>query len=289
MPVRRHLALSICAAAVLAALAGCGGSKDPLHAVRNAATNTLSQTAQSTLTLTGARLFDGIPRTIVGRAEFSFPKGLGYQALQVPAPDGRSSGTAYLVYLPTKLWIQPVVKNALPAGDLWISAPFTDSRSAGSTAPSLALVLESMNPQLLLEEIVKGAVSAASSGERVINHVPFNEYVVSVDLARALAAAGKTGALRIAIQLELAALRTDRRTRTGPPLVRIVARVDGAGHLAQLQASIPGSKLGRVQIALWKFGSTIPLSLPLASQTVEIASLERSLGPLPVPLLLAGE
>ena len=164
------------------------------------------------------------------------------------------------------------MNTALPEGDLWVSAKFTDSRSAGSTTPSLALVLESMNPQLLLEEIATGAVAASSSGHRVINHVPFTEYVVSVDLARALAAAARAGALRTAMQQELSALRASRGTHAGS-LVRIVARVDGAGRIAQLQASLPGSKLGTVQIALWKFGSTIPLSLPLTSETVDIASL----------------
>jgi hypothetical protein len=259
------------------ASAGCGGSANPLHAVRSAATNTLSLTAQSTLTLTDARLFGGTPGTIVGRAEFSFPKGLGYQALQVPALGRRAPGTAYFVFLPKRLWSKPVVNGALPKGHLWISAKFSDSRSAGSTTPSVALALEGMNPQLLLEEVATGAVAASSSGHRVINHVPFTEYVVSVDLARALAAAGKTGAVRTAMQQELAALRASRGTDAGS-LVRIVVGVDGAGRLAQLRASLPGTKLGTVQIGLWKFGSTIPLSLPLASETVDIASLRRSHG-----------
>jgi hypothetical protein len=271
----RQLPLSILAATfALVALAGCGGSADPLHAVRSAATHTLSLTAQSTLTLTGARLFGGTPGTIVGRAEFSFPRGLGYQALQLPALDRRAPGTAYLVFLPQQLWSKPVSNSALPEGHLWISAKYTDSRSGGSTTASLALAAESMNPQLLLEEIATGAVAASRSGHRVINHVPFTEYVVSVDLARALAAAGKSGALRTAMQQQLSALRAGRGEHAGS-LVRIMAGVDGAGRLAQLQASLPGSKVGTVQIGLWKFGSTIPLSLPLASETVDIASLRR--------------
>jgi hypothetical protein len=248
-----------------------------LNPVRSPPTTTLSLTAQSTLTLTGARLFGGTPGTIIGRAEFSFPKGLGYQALQLPALGGRAAGTAYFVFLPQQLWSKPVVNSALPSGRLWISAGFADSRSAGSTPPSLALALESMNPQLLLQEIATGAVAASSSGNLVVDHVPFTKYVVSVDLARALATAPRTGALRTAMQQELAALQAGRGTDAGS-LVRIVVGVDGTGRLAQLQASLPGSKLGMVQIGLWKFGSTIPLSLPLASQTVDIASLRPSHG-----------
>lgn len=272
----RQLPVWILTAALpLVALAGCGSSANPLHAVRKAARNTLTLSAQSTLALTGAPLFGGQPGTILGRGEFSFPRGLGYEALQLPARGRRASGTAYLVFLPQRLWIKPVVDTALPAGDLWISATFTDSRSAGSTTPSLALVLESLNPQLLLELIATGAVAASSSGHPVVDHVPFTEYVVSVDLVRALAAAPQTGALRTAMQQALSALHAGRGTDAGS-LVRIVARVDGAGRLAQLQASLPGSRLGMVQIALARFDSTIPLSLPLASQTADIASLRRS-------------
>ena len=284
----RQLPLSILAALfALVGLAGCGGSADPLHAVRNAAKNTLSLRAQSTLTLTDARLFGGTPGTILGRGEFSFPKGLGYEALQVPALGRRAAGTAYLVFLPQQLWSKPVVSRALPEGHLWISATFTDARSAESTTPSLALALESMNPQLLLEEIATGAVAASSSGHRVINHLPFTEYVVSVDLARALAAA-EAGALRAAIRQELSALRADRGTHAGSR-VRIVAGVDGAGRIAQLQTSLPGSKLGTVQIALWKFGSTIPLSLPLPAETVDVASLRRPHGAATARWVFTGE
>ena len=185
------------------------------------------------------------------------------QALQLPALGRRAAGTAYLVYLPTRLWIKPVVSTALPQGDLWISAKFTDSRSAGSTTPSLALVLESMNPQLLLEEIATGAVAASSSGHRVVDHVPFTEYVVSVDLARALAAAARPEPF--GPRCSNSSPRSAPVEARAGSLVRIVAGVDGAGRVAQLQASLPGSKLGTVQIGLWKFGSTIPLSLPLTS------------------------
>jgi hypothetical protein len=45
-----------------------------------------------------------------------------------------------------------------------------------------------------------------------------------------------------------------------------------------MQARVPGSKLGTVRIALARFDSTIPLSLPLKSQTADIGSLRRSHG-----------
>jgi hypothetical protein len=284
----RQLPLSILAAVcALVALAGCGGSANSLHTVRSAATKTLGLTAQSTLTVTGAQLFGGTPGPILGRAQYSFPRGLGYEALQVPALGPRASGMAYLVFLPQQLWSKPVVSSGLPEGHLWISATFTDVRPAAPRPPALALALESLNPQLLLEEIATGAVAASSSGQRVVYHLPFAEYVVSVDLARAIAAA-KAGALRTAMQEELSALRADRGTHTGS-LVRIMAGVDGAGRIVHLQASLPGSKLGTVQIALVKFGSTIPLSLPLPSETEDITSLRRAHGAATARWVFTGE
>ena len=256
------------------ALAGCGGSADPVHEVRSAATTTLGLTGQATLALTGARLFGGTPGTIVGRAQYSFPKGLGYAALQVPALGPRASGTAYLVFLPAELWSKPRVSTALPKGDLWVSVPFANARSAGSTTPSVAVTLESLNPELLLQEIATGAVAARPSGHLVVNHVPFTRYIVTVDLERALQAT-KSEALRAAMKQQLSALRS-AGGESARPLVQVVAGVDGTGRLAQLQARVPGSKLGTVRIGLWTFGSRIPLSLPLRSETVDIASLRRS-------------
>ena len=93
--------------------------------------------------------------------------------------------------------------------------------------------------------------------------MPFTEYDVSVDVARAERAA--TGALRAAMQQQLAALHGSR--------LRIVTRVDGAGRLAQLRCSLAGTQLGMVQIALWKFGRPVPLSLPLARETADIATV----------------
>ena len=284
----KHRQLVFAILAAVPALAGCGGNSDPVHEVRSAATTTLGLTAQSTLSLTGARLFGGTPGTILGRAQYSFPQGLGYAALQVPALGRRPSGTAYLVFLPARLWSKPLVSTALPKGDLWISAKFTDPPSAGSPTPSVALALESLNPQLLLEEIATGAVAARSSGHLVVNHVPFIRYIVSIDLARALETAGKTGALRVAIQQQLLALRAARGEHTSSRM-QIVAGVDGTGRLAQLQASLPGSKLGRVQIGLWTFGSRIPLSLPLPSETVDIAFLRRSHGVVTPATMFTGE
>jgi hypothetical protein len=275
------------ACATVVAFAGCRSSADPLHAVRTAAANTLALRAQSTSIMTGSRLFGPSP-TIVVRGEFSFPTGLGYAAVQIPARGSRASGTAYLVFLPTKLWVKPLSSASLPAGDLWVSTKLAGAQAPGTAPPSLALVAEALNPQLLLAEIATGAVAASSAGHRVVAHVPYTEYVVSVDLARALAAQRTSGALRIAMTEQLAALRA----AGGPGAkshLRVVARIDGAERLAQLQFSLPGSKLGTVETELWKFGSPVPLSLPLTSETSDVASFRPPGGAVTATRLLTGD
>ena len=275
------------AGATVVAFAGCGADADPLHAVRTAAANTLALRAQSTSIVTGSRLFGPTPRFVV-RGEFSFPDGLGYAAVEVPARGSRASGKAYLVFLPTKLWFKPLSNAALPEGDLWVSTTLTGSRAPSTAPPSLALVIETLNPQLLLAEIATGAVAASSAGHRVVAHVPYTEYVVTVDLARALSAQHATGALRIAMAEQLAALRA-----VGGPSakarLRVVARIDGAERLAQLQFSLPGSKLGTVETELWKFGSPVPLSLPLTAETSDIASFRPPGGAVTATRLLTGD
>ena len=278
--MRRQLVLSIVVAVLVAVfIGGCGGSGDPLRAVLGAARSTLSQSAESDLTLHRARLFGGAPSAVVGRAEFAFRSGLGYEALDVPVRGQRAAGTAYLDFLPTKVYVDPVVRSALPAGRIWLSATFAGPGSVGARFPLLAEVLEGLNPQLLLEEIVWGAAAASALGERVIAHVPFTEYIVSIDLKRALAAARGplAGAMRSAVRDELSALLAGHGAR-GSSSVRVEVWVDGPGRVARLQASLPGSKLGTVLMVLSNYGVTIPVSLPLESQVVDIASLSRVTG-----------
>jgi hypothetical protein len=273
--MRRHLLFrGAVLAGVAVVLAGCGGSSDPLRAVLGAATTTLSQSADANVTLSDASLFGGTSRSVVGRAAFVFPTGLGYEAIQVPKLRGRASGTAYLAYLGRRVWVEPLVQTALPQGRLWISTTFSRSGSLEARFPTLALVLEGLNPELLLEEIIWGAVAASSLGQRVVAHVPFTEYSVTVDLRRAISrATGPTAvALSSAMREELAALRSSR-ARRGSSAVAIAIWVDGPGRLVQLQASLPGSGLGTVLMALSNVGTAIATNLPTASMSADIALL----------------
>ena len=238
---RQLLALAIVAEGSCCSRAAAG-STDPLQAVRAAATNTLALTAESTLQADGRRPF-GETSTVVGRGEFSFPKGLGYEGLQLSS-HGWGGRHAYLVFLPARVWIRPVSSAALPEGDLWISTRLTDAQSGGAQPQALALVLEGTNPEPLLEEIATGAAAASASGQqrrrsRAVHRVRrLCRPGASVD-------ATSKGPLRIAMRQQLAALRAAGLGSR----IQIAVSVDGAERLAQLEP-LPGSQLGTTQIEL---------------------------------------
>jgi hypothetical protein len=285
---RRHLNSIAVAVVVGLTLTACGTSSDPLGSVRAAARLTLLQSMEGTVVPHGGTVFPGGSSPIDARAALAFPAGLGYEALDVPAADRRPSGTAYLDFDPERLDVEPLERGALPAGRLWIALSFPRAGSSRASDATLALGLEALDPELLLTEIADGAVRASSVGERVIAHVPYTEYHVSVDLARvrATTCASVSTAICAAVTDEIAAV--DHRSDLDAVTVEIVVWVDGQGRVIQLRASLPGSGWGSELVSLSNFGVTIPRSLPLASEVVDLTSLERAGTALSLASLLTG-
>ena len=158
------------------------------------------------------------------------------------------------------MFVDPVDRSALAATTTWVSVPV-------ATAPGpLAATVEGLNAQLPLEEVAWGGVSAVSLGQKVVQHVPYDEYAVSVDLRRAIAHAQGllAAALSVAMRVELAA---------GRPHVRVDEWVDGPGRVAQVAGEIAGSGLGTVTTTLSAFGVKIPDNPPAAAQVVAVASV----------------
>jgi hypothetical protein len=250
----------LAALAAVLALAGCGGSGDPLHAVQSAAKTTLSQNAFASVSLDGATVFPGTRAQVTGRAATIFPQGIGFEALDVPVAGSAQTQRWYLTFEPSHVYFTRNPPLSLPAGKTWVAVgappPALTAREAAFVAQA-----EAVNPQLYLDEIVWGGTSATHTGDRVVAHVPYAEYVVAVDLAAALARA--TGTMRVAIEQQL-------RIR---PRVRISVMVDGPGHVARMQAAPPGTGLGTVTMTLTGFGATIKPSLPPAAQVADLGAL----------------
>ncbi len=255
------------------ALAGCGGRGAALPAVVGAAKTTLGQAATSTASFPRSRLFGPVSRAVVARGLFDFPRGLGYEAIRLDMLKRQPPRTDYLDFLPGRLYLRPQLDrgSVLPPGKNWVSIALTGSASGAGAG--FAGQAEALSPQLPLDLIARGAVAATPGKERVIDHVPYTEYVVSVSPARALSRASGTsaGAISAALADELAALRSSRGSRR-PPTFPIRVWVDGTGHIARLQAALPGSGLGPGTTLLSVFGKQVPTALPPAGEVIDLAS-----------------
>jgi hypothetical protein len=234
------------ALAAASALSGCGGSGHPLKSAIAAAEKTLAQNAVGTVSL------GGTAGQAAGRVGFVFPRALGAQILHT------RTGTAYFLFTPAAVYVDPVDRTGLAPATTWVSIP------VGS---ALGATLGGLNAQLLLEEVAWGGVSAVPLGQKVISHAPYVEYRVTVDLRRALARARgpAKAALTAAVRAELAAGGTRRAT--------VALWVDGPGRVAQVAGAVAGSRLGTVTTSLSAFGIKIVEVSPKPSQVVALAKL----------------
>jgi hypothetical protein len=263
------------AAAVATGLAGCGGSSDPLTAVSAAARTSLSEAFIASLTLTGAQALGATSsQQLLAKGVFDRTQGLAYERVDLPGALDKNKRPPrdFLIFLSTKILLTPATQVALPAGKSVISVPLAGLEATARSAAPFVEQAMGLNPQLLLDEIVRGGVAASRTGSEVVGHVPFVDYRVTVDLPRALAGASGpfARAERLAIKAELASLAS------GQTRVHIAVRVDGAGFVRALQAIVPGSKLGALAIELSGYGAKFVPSYPPKAQIVPLASLTGS-------------
>jgi hypothetical protein len=251
-----------------------------LHSAVAAAKTTLSSTVGSNSTLSNANVLGKVRAKVLAPGAFVFRTGPGYERINLPGGTARE----YLVYLPTKLYFERGLSKTQMVpyeGKDWVSVALSGPGSVAAISPRFILHAEGLNPELLLDEIVWGGESALHLGEPVVDHVPESEYRVTVNLKRAMAAATgpSAGAMRSAIAEELAAVPSGRSA--------ITVWVNGAGRVARLQATVPGSGLGTVSTYLSTYGAKLATSLPPPSQVFEItaqtasgAKILRSLWPI---------
>jgi hypothetical protein len=257
------------------ALGGCGVGSDAKQTVASAVKTTLSQPLVSRISFSGR--VAGAPAVRVdAEAATVFATGLGYARVDLGAATRAKQAIEYLVLLPSTVYLMPISAGSagLAQGKTWLALPLTRSGRVDAAFPRLAEQLESLSPELLLDELAWGATAARHVGEPVIAHQPLSEYVVTVDLSRAASTAvgASATAIRSAIAEELDALRASRPGATSVP---IRVWVDGPGRVARLEAALPGSGLGTITIALSQYGTTILRNLPLAPQVEDVSALVR--------------
>jgi hypothetical protein len=272
-------ALSLLAGVAALALAGCGtsaGNTAPLQQAVDAAAKTLALPGVSyNLTMRGSTIFGSLPEPVRGRAAQDLSAAFGYEVLALPETGGRPAQKLYLDFLRVAFLVlpSPPPAGALPDGVSWISVPLK-GRSA-SMDKTLAAQIEGLTPGLALAEVSWGARTASHIGTRVINHLPTEEYRVSIDLARALAAARKSGraTLAAAIEHEQASRRASPAAQRDPS---VMLWVNGPGYVARVYSVPAGSGLGATDFSFTDFTVKIPRTIPPPSETVPLSSLTGS-------------
>jgi hypothetical protein len=264
--------LALLAAVLATGLAGCGGSSDPLATVSRAVDTSLAHPFSARLKLTGAQALGAKPsQELLGAGTFDAGRGLAYERVDLPGPldENKRAPRDFLVFLPHRIFLAPAAQRALPEGKSVISVPLPGRDAATTGANRFAAQAMGLNPLLLLDEIDAGATAASKTGSELVQHVHFTDYRVTVDLRRALTRVHGpfARAERIAIRRQLAALGPGRS------VVPLDVRTDSAGFVRGLDATVPGSNLGRVALQLHGYGAAFEPSYPTAAQVVPLGSL----------------
>jgi hypothetical protein len=250
---------------------------DALSAVRDAAARTLQGTAEVQFELRGAHSFGPSSAPVLGSGRLDFAKGTGTETIDLGEVGKQEPGNESLVLLPSRAYLQPKSSGTavLPKGKTWMSATLAGSESVATNFPTFTLQVESVYPQLLLEQLRGGAVAARATGAQVVEGLPAQGYEVTVDLTKALS--GLSGpsapALGQAIQSELGASGT---AGSGSGTRMTIAAWVTAGRVVRLRASPPGAGVGDATMTMCCFGAPVHVAEPPPSQVVDITALTPS-------------
>lgn len=263
MKTQFTLWLSLAAAAL--ALAGCGAGGNPKSQVVGAAKKTLAtHWVRYEMTFKRPRLFDPRIQIVGGRSAYNLEQRLGYEFLNLQKPDGGSQ-TLWLDLTPTSLLVDPDPPPAgvLPPGKVWVSIPLAE-------AGVLAAEAEGFGPELPLDEIAWAAQTVTHVGSSVQNHLPADQYRVTVDLRKARAAAERLhrDALAAAITSELRA--------SASPRLSLDVWVNGPGYVSRVDHALPGARLGTVSLMFTSYRVAYTGTLPPSSEIVALPGLGRS-------------
>jgi len=270
-----RLLVPVAVVLVAAGLAGCGAATDPLASVSRATETSRANTYIGNVTATGAAALGARPgQQLHGTGAFDSSRRLAFERIDLPGPldANKRPPRAYLVFAPRRILVTPAPGSALPPGKSLISVPLPARAETDALAARFVQQAMGLTPQLQLDQILWGGTSAAKTGSVTLDHIPYIDYRVQVDLRRALARARGpfARAERTAIRHELAALGPRRH------VVPVDVRLDSAGFVRRLRTTVPGSGLGALAMDLSGYGVTFKPSFPPASQLVGIGALEGS-------------
>jgi hypothetical protein len=242
--------------------------------VRGAAAAGLSDTATYTVVLIGATVF-GSSSWVEGAGSFDFRAQQGTLLL---SPSGTGLHEP-LVFAPLAVYIRPPASSeSLPPGKSWILASFSDTRVLQTNLPDYVIEVESLNPALVLSELLWGGVAAAPSGSAMIQGRTASRYDVTVDLNQALASASGAAQVPLSLALQAELRAVGGSTAAGASArsssrITVGAWIGESGRLLRVELTPPGAGVGRMTMNLAGFGTAVLATLPPAAQVTDVASL----------------
>lgn len=277
---------------VAGAATGKGGTGSAVALVRRAARATLAGSVGVEFELRGASAFGPSRAPVLGSGEFDFPAARGSAKIDLGESGKAEPGNEQALFLSERVYLQPkgLGTSVLPSGREWVSADLAGSEAVSTNFPSFALQVEGIDPQLALAELAGGAVAArpvesGAAGSELVGGVPARRYLVTVDLAHALAALSevgglgglggtRSGALAQAIQTELASPSGSAPAGPGAAQTAIEAWLGPEGRVAQLRYSSAGA--GTATMTLCCYGAAVRVAAPPAGRVVDISALTPS-------------
>jgi hypothetical protein len=271
------LGTSACASGAAApgaprAVAAGPPSAQALQAVTGAAAGALSRTAGVAMTLSRGALFGAPSSPVDASGTFDFGSLRGSLSF---VPSG-SRTSEPVVFTPTAVYVRPPAGGSpLPQGKSWTVADFSDPEALTSNFPRLIAQAESVNPALILSELLWGASAAAPAGSDVVRGRSAAGYAVTVDLTRALGAVAGPAQVPFSRAIASQVVALHGALDGSGPHVTLAVRVWVAdtGQLARISLSPPGAGVGGLTITLAGFGAAVHADPPPPAQVVDVLTL----------------
>lgn len=243
-----------------------------LQAVDGAAAGALSRTAAVTVTLSQGALFGAPGAQVSGSGTFDFGSLRGALSF---TPPGVEQGEP-VVFTPTAVYVRPPAgASPLPQGKSWTVADFSDPEALTSNFPKLIAQAESVNPALLLGEVLLGSTVASEAGAETIHGRRAAGYALTVDLNRAVTAVNGPAQVPFSrtIATQIVALGGSPDGSGRPATTWARAWLSDTGQLVRVTLAPPGVGVGTVTVTLSGFGTAVQASPPPQAQVVDVLQL----------------
>lgn len=271
MRPRALITAAVAAIAIAAGLSGCGSSAVVAGPLAQAAYVT-GHVSGAHMQLTAQIETPSLPQPVSmsGAGYFNFAAREGSLSIQMtglPTTSLGSAPTMQEILKGSDVYVSsPLFSGKLPGGASWVKVNVTKVEQAAGLNPSQLLEGQA-NPAQFLEYLKASGSSVTTVGHERVRGVPTTHYAAEVDVAKL--ASSLAGANSAAVKQAVAGL--------GMSEVPVEVWIDSHDRVRRLQMAIHASAAGQtmqmhMNLELFAFGSTPPVSIPSASETFDATS-----------------